>query len=79
MKRQILLLDREFGAGASVIGEKIAQRLNWNFFDQALTNEIARLAKIPPEVCRRREECTDPWLQRLINVIWRGSFDRNLP
>jgi cytidylate kinase len=79
MKPQILLLDREYGAGASAIGEKIARRLNWNFFDQALTDEIARLAKIPADDCRRREERTDPWLQRLINVIWRGSFDRNLP
>jgi len=21
----------------------------------------------------------DPWLQRLVNIIWRGSFERNLP
>lgn len=48
-------------------------------FDQALTEEIARRAKIPIEVCRRREERVDPWLQRLINIIWRGSFERNLP
>jgi cytidylate kinase len=37
------------------------------------------MAKIPVDVCRRREERADPFLQRLINVIWRGSFDRNLP
>lgn len=77
--KQILLIDQEFGAGAITIGEKIAQRLGWDFFDQALTNEIARLAKIPSEVCQRRLERNDPFLQRLINVIWRGSFDRNLP
>jgi len=77
--KQILLIDREFGAGGSTIGEKLGGRLNWKFFDQALTEDIARLAKIPVEVCRRREERTDPWLHRLINVIWRGSFDRNLP
>src|SRR5580658_1900075 len=77
--KQILLIDQEFGAGASIIGEKIAKRLNWNFFDQDLTDEIARLARIPPEVCQRHLERNDPFLQRLINVIWRGSFDRNLP
>ena len=77
--KQILLIDREFGAGASTIGERIAGRLDWKFFDQALTDEIARLAKIPVDVCQRREERNDPWLQRLVNVIWRGSFDRNLP
>ena len=77
--KQILVIDREFGSGGSSIGEKLARRLNWKLFDQALSEEIARLAKIPVEVCQRREERTDPWLQRLINVVWRGSFDRNLP
>jgi len=77
--RQILLIDREFGAGGSTIGEQLAARLNWKLFDDALTKEIARLARIPVEECRRREERTDPWLQRLVNVVWRGTFDRNLP
>ncbi len=77
--KQILLIDREFGAGGSTIGEKLAARLNWQLFDDTLTQEIARLAKIPVDVCRRREERTDPWLQRLVNLIWKGTFDRNLP
>ena len=77
--KQILLIDREFGAGCSDISEAVAARLNWKLFDDALSEEIARLAKIPVDVCRRHEERADPWLQRLINVIWRGSFDRNLP
>lgn len=77
--KQILLIDREFGAGCGTISERIASRLNWKLFDDALSEEIARLARIPVDVCRRREERTDPWLQRLTNLIWRGSFDRNLP
>ena len=77
--KQLLLIDQEYGAGAIAIGERIAKRLNWKLFDQALTDEIARLAKIPVEVCERRLERNDPFLHRLINVIWRGSFDRNLP
>lgn len=77
--KQILLIDREFGAGCSNISEKLATRLGWKLFDEALTQEIARLAKIPADVCRKHEERTDPWLQRLVHVIWRGSFDQNLP
>jgi CMP/dCMP kinase len=77
--KQILLIDREFGAGASTIGETIAKRLDWKFFDQVLTDEIARLANIPVKVCQRRLERNDPFLHRLVNIIWRGSFDRNLP
>ena len=77
--KQILLIDREFGAGGSSISERLAGRLHWQLFDEALTQEIARQAKIPVDVCRRREERNDPWLQRLVNLIWKGTFDRNLP
>lgn len=77
--KQILLIDREFGAGGSTIGQHLAARLNWQIFDDSLTQEIARQAKIPVDVCRRREERRDPWLQRLVNLIWKGTFDRNLP
>ena len=77
--KQILIIDREFGAGGSDIGAKLAARLKWKLFDQALSEEIAQMAKIPVDICRRREERTDPWLQRLINLIWRGTFDQNLP
>ena len=77
--KQILLIDREFGAGGTTIAEMLAGRLKWKLFDEELTREIARLAKIPVEVCRQRVERKDPFLHRLINLIWRGSFDRNLP
>ncbi len=77
--RDILILDREFGAGGSTIAERLARRLNWRLFDDELTREIAALARIPVDVCRRREERLDPWLQRLVHVVWRGTFDRNLP
>lgn len=77
--RDILILDREFGAGGSTIAERLARRLNWRLFDDELTREIATLARIPVDVCRQREERRDPWLQRLVHVIWRGTFDRNLP
>jgi cytidylate kinase len=77
--KQILLIDREFGSGGTTIAEILAQRLNWKLFDDELSQEIARLAKIPVEVCRKREERKDPFLHRLVHLIWRGSFDRNLP
>jgi cytidylate kinase len=77
--KTILVIDREFGAGGSTIAGKLATRLGWKLLDQDLTREIARLANVPPEVCERREERVDPWLQRLTNLIWRGSFERNLP
>ena len=77
--KQILLIDREFGAGGMTIAEMLSRRLQWKLFDDELSQEIARLAKMPLEICKKREERKDPVLHRLINLIWRGSFDRNLP
>jgi len=77
--KEIILIDREFGAGGSTIAATLSQRLGWKLFDDELSQEIARLAKIPLEICKKREERKDPLVHRLINLIWRGSFDRNLP
>src|SRR5271154_6968404 len=77
MKR-ILVIEREYGAGGSIIAEKTAQRLGWKLLDSELTGKIAALAKISPEVCQHREERIDPWLYRLAKVFWRGSHERSV-
>jgi cytidylate kinase len=77
MKR-IVVIEREFGAGAGCIADKLANRLGWKLLDHALTEEIAKLAKVSPETCQRREERVDPWLYRLAKVFWRGSHERSV-
>jgi cytidylate kinase len=77
--KQILLIDREFGSGGTTIAQILAARLKWKLFDDELSREIARVANIPEELCRKREMRKDPFLSHLVHLIWRGSFDRNLP
>jgi cytidylate kinase len=77
MKR-IVVIEREFGAGAGAIADKVAHRLGWKLLDHALTEEIAKLAKVSPETCQHREERVDPWLYRLAKVFWRGSHERSV-
>ena len=77
--KQILLIDREFGSGGTTIAQILAARLKWKLFDDELSREIARVANIPEELCRKREMRKDPFLHNLVHLIWRGSFDRNLP
>jgi cytidylate kinase len=77
MKR-ILVIEREFGAGAGAIADKVAHRLGWQLLDHALTEQIATLAKVSPETCQFREERVDPWLYRLAKVFWRGSHERSV-
>jgi cytidylate kinase len=77
MKR-VLVIEREFGAGAGAIADQLARQLGWKLLDHALTGEIAKLAKVSPEACQRREERVDPWLYRLAKVFWRGSHERSV-
>jgi cytidylate kinase len=77
MKR-IVVIEREFGAGAGAIADKVARQLGWKLLDHALTGEIARLAKVSPEACQQSEERVDPWLYRLAKVFWRGSHERSV-
>jgi cytidylate kinase len=77
MKR-IIVIEREFGAGACAIADKLARRLGWKLLDQALSEEVAKLAKGSPEACKDREERVDPWLYRLAKVFWHGSHERGV-
>jgi cytidylate kinase len=77
--KRILIIEREYGCGAGEVAERAAQHLGWRLLDRELTAEIARLAKVAPEECARREERMDSWLYRLGKIFWRGSYERILP
>ena len=36
---RVITIEREFGAGGTAIAEKLAERLGWKLWDQALTTE----------------------------------------
>jgi cytidylate kinase len=76
--KHIVVIEREFGAGAGAIADKVARRLGWRLLDHALTEKIAQLAKVSPEACQHREERVDSWLYRLAKVFWRGSHERSV-
>jgi cytidylate kinase len=77
MKR-IVVIEREFGAGAGAIADKLARKLGWKLLDHNLTEEIAKLAKVSTKICQSRLERVDPWLYRLAKVFWRGSHERSV-
>ncbi len=76
---RIVTLEREYGSGGAAIAQKLAERLGWKLWDQALTEEIARLARVNEAEVTRREERVDPLFYRLAKVFARGSFERSLP
>ncbi|MFZ0635677.1 MAG: cytidylate kinase-like family protein [Candidatus Acidiferrales bacterium] len=79
MPIRIVTIEREYGSGGSLIAEKLANRLGWKLWDTALTDEIAKRAKVPREAAVRCDEHIDPLLYRLFKVFARGSYERRLP
>ncbi len=49
MRRKIITISREFGAGGSAIGTEVARRLGYEFYDKALILKAAREAGIGVE------------------------------
>jgi cytidylate kinase len=74
-----ITVEREYGAGGGAIAKKLAQRLGWKLWDQELTCEIARVAKVDQAVVERLDERCDSMFYRLMKVFMRGSMEQSLP
>lgn len=76
---KVITVEREYGAGGSIVAAELAKRKGWQLFDQQLTCDIAKFAQVDERTVVRHEEKCDPLLHRLAKVFWRGSFERSLP
>jgi cytidylate kinase len=56
----------------------LADRLGWRLWDEALTCEIARLAKVDQAAVERMDERCDPLFYRLMKVFMRGSMEQSV-
>ena len=75
---RIISIEREYGCGAAKIGQKLAEHLGWDLWDQRLTQEIARLAQSTESAIEQREERCDPLYHRLLKSFALGSYEGNL-
>jgi cytidylate kinase len=76
---RVITVEREYGAGGSLVAAQLARRKGWQLLDRQLTCEIAKLASVDEKAVARREEKCDPLMHRLAKVFWRGSYERSLP
>ncbi|MGA8143931.1 MAG: cytidylate kinase-like family protein [Candidatus Acidiferrales bacterium] len=79
MQVRIVTLEREYGSGGAMIAKRLAGRLGWKLWDEELTAEIARVAKVDHRAALRCDERCDSLLYRLFKVYARGSYERTLP
>jgi cytidylate kinase len=72
---KVLTIERDYGSGAAEIAQKLAARLNWKLWDQALTDEVARYMECESHHIERQEERKDPLHYRLFKAFLRGSYE----
>jgi cytidylate kinase len=75
----VITIEREYGAGGSIVAEQLARHFGWKLLDQELTARIAAEACVDPSVVRSCDEQVDHPLRRLAKVFWRGSYERMMP
>lgn len=75
---RLVTVEREYGSGGADIARKVAERLGWKLWDQALTDEIARLMDCPSRTVEEHEERKDSLHYRLFKAFMRGSFEGSL-
>jgi len=75
----LVTIEREYGCGGGAIAARLAERLGWKLWDQRITEEIARLAKVDAATVKRCDERMDGRLHRLAKSFWRGSYERGTP
>lgn len=79
MQVRVITVEREYGSGGALIARRLAEKLGWKLWDEELTAEIARLAKVDHKAACQCDERVDPLVYRLFKVFARGSYERALP
>ena len=75
---RLVTIDREYGSGGGDIARRVAETLGWKLWDQALTDEIARVLDCPSSTVEERSEVCDSLYYRLFRSFMRGSFEGSL-
>jgi cytidylate kinase len=75
---RIITIEREYGSGAGEIARELAERLRWRLWDHALTEAIAKMARVEHSAVERCEERADSTFRRLVNTFLRGSYESHM-
>ena len=65
----IITISREYGAGGSDVGRRLAERLGWALVDNEVVDEVARRVGLPRAEVADREERAPGFLDRLLRAL----------
>jgi len=70
----VITIGREFGAGGETVGHMLADRLNLEYLDSKIVDEVARRLKVPTDVVESYDEKTGGLLDRLLRQLATVDF-----
>lgn len=65
----VVTLSAPYGAGGSIVGPRLAERLGVQFVDRAIPREVAQRLAVPLEEAVRRDEAVGGVLERLVRML----------
>ncbi len=65
----VITITRQYGAGGSLVAQRVAERLGWTVIDNEFVGEVAQRAGLPPEEIAAREERAPSLLERLAAAL----------
>lgn len=74
----IITISRQFGAGGRTLSGRLAKTLNYNLFDDALIQELARKAKVSKESIKDMERSAGSILSRLLSNSLSSNYMERL-
>lgn len=75
-KNMIITIGRQYGSGGREIGKKLAEKLDYAYYDTEILEHAARSSGLSKEILSRYDEClTDNWLN--LSVGMNGGADIN--
>jgi len=76
----VICISRQYGAGGKTVGEMVAKRLGYQFFDHAILAEVAQEANLSIQWVERADRDAGDKLMRLVSkILANKNFIQYLP
>jgi cytidylate kinase len=75
----VITIGRQFGAGGASVGHMLAERLNADFLDSNIIDEVARRLQLPKEEVEAEDEHPGSLLARLLVALGSASSEPLIP
>ena len=67
MSKRIITISREFGSGGRYLGERIAQKLGWDYYDKEMIAKVAEKTGLSQKYIEAKQKEWDEYKTQITN------------